>query len=118
MVWKKELPDGKMAVLLMNNRNTTANTSCKNTHNPRHNVVSRDKSDRMPAALGADLPPDMHFHCGSGGCAVRDIYAHKDLGLHGGGFTAKGVAPHDSAFVVVQQCVKEATYPFQCINNE
>ena len=93
MVWKKELPGGKVAVLLMNNRNTTADVTVS----------------------WVDLPPDMQFRCSAGGCPVRDIYAQKDLGVYDGGFTAKGVAPHDSAFVVVQQCVKEATYPFHCV---
>jgi hypothetical protein len=48
----------KVAVLLMNNRNTTANVSVS----------------------WAELPPDMHFHCSAGGCPVRDIHDHKDLG--------------------------------------
>ena len=47
---------------------------------------------------------------------MRDIYTHTDLGLFSGGFTARGLAPHDSAFIVVQQCAKEATYPFHCVN--
>lgn len=95
MVWKKQLADGKLAVLLMNNRNTTANVSIS----------------------WRDLPPDMEFHCAAGGCPVRDIHAHKDLGVFEGGFTATEVASHDSAFVVVQQCVKEPTYPFHCVGS-
>ena len=93
MVWKKELPAGKVAVLLMNNRNVTTDVNVS----------------------WVDLPPDMQFRCSAAGCPVRDIYAHEDLGFYNGGFTAKDVAPHDSAFVVVQQCVKETTYPFRCV---
>ena len=93
MVWKKEMEGGKVALLLMNNQNFSADVNISWT----------------------DLPDDMHFRCSAGGCPVRDIFAHTDLGLHSGGFTAKNVAPHDSAFVVVQQCKKEATYPFRCL---
>jgi alpha-galactosidase len=95
MVWKKQLPDGKMAILLMNNLNITADVNI---------------------SWSADLPPDLQFRCSAGGCPVRDIYTHTDLGVYAGGFTAKGLAPHDSAFVVVQQCVKEPTYPFHCVS--
>ena len=94
MVWKKDLPSGKVAVLLMNNRNVTSDVNI---------------------SYAADLPPGMHFRCPAGGCPVRDVYAHKDLGVSDKSFTAKDVAPHDSAFVVIQQCPKEATYPFDCI---
>jgi len=94
MVWKKQLPDNKMAVLLMNNMNVTADVTIS----------------------WHDLPSQLNFRCADGGCPVRDIYAHTDLGLYNGGsFTAKDVAPHDSAFVVVQQCEKEPTYPFKCL---
>jgi len=96
MVWKKEMPEGKIAILLMNNMN-----------------VSTDLSimwSELPIPLGG------HFRCSSGGCPVRDVYNHKDLGaFNDGGFTATNVAPHDSAFIVVQQCKKEPTYPFQCL---
>ena len=34
-------------------------------------------------------------------CAVRDIYAKSDLGVFAGSFTARGVGPHDSSFLVV-----------------
>ena len=96
MVWKKMLPGGKMAVLLMNNRNVSSDI----------NITWRE-----------DLLPDLHFRCAPGGCPVRDIYAHKDLGLFaGGGFTAKQVPPHDSVFIVVRQCAKQPTYPFECVN--
>ena len=94
MVWKKELPGDKVAILLMNNRNTTANVSVSWT----------------------DLPADMEFRCAAGGCPVRDIFAHEDLGVHEGGFTATNVASHDSSFVIVQQCAKEPSYPFHCVN--
>ena len=95
MVWKKQLPDNKMAVLLMNNLNVTADVNIS----------------------WHELPSDLNFRCSAGGCPVRDIFAHKDLGFFDGGFTAKGIAPHDSAFIVVQQCTKEATYPFHCLNS-
>jgi alpha-galactosidase len=95
MVWKKELDHGRVAVLLMNNKNVSADVNI----------------------TWAELPPDMHFRCPAAGCAVRDIHARKDLRVaSGGGFTAKDVAPHDSTFVVVQQCVKQATYPFKCVD--
>jgi hypothetical protein len=93
MVWKKAMPGGRVAILLMNNRNFTTDVNIS----------------------WVDLPPDMHFRCSVGGCPIRDVYAHQDLGLHDQGFTAKDLAPHDSAFVIVQQCVKEATYPFHCV---
>ena len=95
MVWKKVLDDTRVAVLLMNNQNVTADVSI---------------------AWRADLPSDLNFRCAAGGCPVRDIYTHKDLGVHDEGFTAKGLLAHESAFVVVTQCAKEATYPFRCVN--
>ena len=44
MVWKKEMQDGKVAVLLMNNKNTTADVNVS----------------------WSDLPSDMRFRCPSG----------------------------------------------------
>lgn len=32
---------------------------------------------------------------------VRDLYAHTDLGVFTGSYTALGLTPHDSAFIVV-----------------
>ena len=85
-----------MAVLLMNNRNVSADVNITWKH---------------------DLLPDLHFQCAPGGCPVRDIDRRKDLGLfNDGGFTAKEIPPHDSVFIVVQQCEKETTYPFECVN--
>jgi hypothetical protein len=46
---------------------------------------------------------------------VRDVFNHKDLGVYEKGFAGKGIAPHDSAFIVVQQCKKQPTYPFHCL---
>ena len=34
-------------------------------------------------------------------CAVRDIWNHKDLGVFSRSFTAKAVASHDAAFLVI-----------------
>ena len=93
-VWKKQLDDTRVAVLLMNNQNVTADVTI---------------------TWKADLPPDLNFRCPAGGCAVRDIYTHADLGFYGDSFTAKDLAPHDSAFIIVKQCFKEPTYPFVCV---
>ena len=97
MVWKKALGPGagpggtsgssssssssssSYAFLLMNNRNVTADVS----------VSWRD-----------DLPRDA-LACPAAGCAVRDVFAHADLGAHADGFTAEALPPHDSAFIVV-----------------
>jgi len=37
----------------------------------------------------------------SGNYAVRDIWAHKDLGTSSGSFTATNLASHDSAFITL-----------------
>lgn len=39
----------------------------------------------------------------SGGTSyhVRDVFAHQDLGVYGGGWTAEGLVPHDSALIIV-----------------
>merc|ERR1711865_490820 len=34
-------------------------------------------------------------------CAVRDIWAHKDLGTFTGSYVAKDVASHDSPFLII-----------------
>ena len=80
-------------------------------------LIPNDYNTDVNITWPADLPPDMNFRCADTGCPVRDIFAHRDLGPHRGGFTAKGLAPHDSAFIVVQQCAKEPSYPFQCVNS-
>ena len=51
MVWKKQLPGGKVGVLLMNNRNVTADVN---------------------VSWAADLPHDIEFRCAAGGCPVRE----------------------------------------------
>ena len=79
MVWKKQIADGEMAVLLMNNRNVAADVS---------------------VSWQEDLLRDT-LHCSAAGCRVRDIYQHQDLGTHAGGYVAQALAPHDSAFIVV-----------------
>ena len=98
MVWKKELEAGKVAILLMNNMNETAN-------------VSISWSDLVPMSCA---PSGCKFRCPKGGCHVRDVHERKDIGVFAEGFAAN-VGPHDSAFIVVQQCEKQATYPFQCV---
>ena len=34
-------------------------------------------------------------------CSIRDINLHKNLGTFKGGYTAKQLLPHDSAFLVI-----------------
>ena len=41
------------------------------------------------------------LHCPALGCKVRDIHEHKDLPPSATGFTAKALASHDSAFLLV-----------------
>jgi hypothetical protein len=53
MVWKKEMQDGKVAVLLMNNKNTTADVNVS----------------------WSDLPSDMRFRCPSG-MHVKTVFAN------------------------------------------
>lgn len=79
MVWKKQLPGDKLALLLINNQNVTAD---------------------VDISWREDLPLDS-LPCFASRCEVRDIYAHRDLGSFADGFTAKDLAPHDSAFIVV-----------------
>ena len=81
MVWKKQLTDDSLALLLMNNRNSTADVSVS----------------------WGDLPRDA-IHCAAAGCKVRDIHAHEDLGLFTERFTATLVS-HDSAFIIVSSTV-------------
>jgi hypothetical protein len=68
---------GRAAVLLVNHGNT-----------------SRDLSFEFAA-----VPSLSCAHAGS--CTVRDIWAEKDLGRFKGSFTASGLPPHGSAFLVV-----------------
>merc|ERR1711988_776798 len=79
MVWKKQVANDKMAMLLMNNRDVAADVS---------------------VSWHEDLLSDT-LHCSATGCSVRDIYQHQDLGMYTDGFIAKALGPHDSAFIVV-----------------
>jgi hypothetical protein len=90
MVWKKQLTADSVAILLMNNRNVSADVSA---------TWGRG---------GADFPTDLplweereSIHCSVSGCKVRDVYTHKDVGFYASGYTAKSLAPHDSAFIIV-----------------
>lgn len=74
-VWHKPLPGGAAAVLLVNNAGSPSD-------------VSVELSLLNLACLGT-------------GCVARDIWAHTDLGPVKGAFTAKGLGPHASAFIVV-----------------
>ena len=96
MVWKKQLSSDSVAILLMNNRNVSADVSVTWGHG------------------SADFPTDLplwqereSIRCSSSGCKVRDVHAHKDLGFYATGFTAKGLAPHDSAFIIVSSTVSQ-----------
>ena len=74
--WYKPLSDVSMAVLLVNNGNSTADVS---------------------VSVSA-----LNLSC-TGGCSVRSVWEHRDLGakaLGGGVFTAT-LTPHDSAFIVI-----------------
>jgi hypothetical protein len=78
-VWSKPLPGGSAAVLFLN-----------------HGAVGSSADVPVTWAgvpgLGA---------CGTGGCAVRDVYGHRDLGRFTGGFVASALAAHDSVFITV-----------------
>ena len=76
---KKLLPQGKVALLLINNAN-----EAQDVHVSWH-----------------ELPKGAPQCAAPHGCSVRDIYERKDLGGFATGFTAKALAPHDSAFIVV-----------------
>eukprot|EP01043_Picozoa_sp_COSAG02_P059145 COSAG02_NODE_7486_length_2991_cov_1.293568_2_plen_187_part_00 len=78
MIWKKEVAIGKVALLLINN----------------------DNSPQDVSVTWSDLPKGL-LQCPSGGCSVRDIYTRKDLAPSTTGYTAKGLAMHDSAFLMV-----------------
>lgn len=72
MVWRKILSKGKVAVFLMNNAEQSTSVSV--------NFV------------------DINIECPSGGCALRDLHVHKDLG-HFSEFSAS-LAPHDSVLLL------------------
>ena len=71
----KPVGEGRVAVLLMN---------------------AGDSSTDLTATF-ADVPT---LDCGSSGCAVRDIWNHKDLGTFKDSWTTS-VGSHDAAFVVL-----------------
>lgn len=71
----KPVGDGKVAVLLMNSADATATLT----------------------ATFSDVPG---LDCGSNGCAVRDIWNHKDLGVFRNKWSG-GVDSHDAAFLVL-----------------
>jgi hypothetical protein len=75
-VWHKRLPGNKLALLLMNNGNAPQDVSVAWTE--------------LPSLV-----------CPATGCEVRDVHARKDLGRIKSGFTAKALAVHDSAFLIV-----------------
>eukprot|EP01052_Picozoa_sp_SAG31_P012699 SAG31_NODE_748_length_12390_cov_6.306484_3_plen_199_part_00 len=77
-VWKKQVANGKVAVLLINN----------------------DNAEQDVSVSWSDLPKGT-LRCPAGGCSVRDIYAHRDLQPSSTGYTAKRLAMHDSAFILV-----------------
>lgn len=57
------------------------------------------------AGVSADLSLDLStvpgLACKAATCAVRDVWARKDIGTAKGTYTAKGVAKHDAAFLVL-----------------
>lgn len=82
MVWKKQLSSDSVAILLMNNNNVSADVNIS----------------------WSELPPwqeEPSIRCPASGCSVRDVNAKKDMGLYADGFSAKNLAPHDSAFIIV-----------------
>merc|ERR1711988_1487004 len=40
-------------------------------------------------------------------CSVRDIWTHEELGSMKGSYTAKAVAPHDSALLIITGAVDD-----------
>lgn len=83
MVWKKQLSVNSVALLLMNNRNVSADVSVS----WRGDIPKWQEKDSIL--------------CSADGCQVHDVYTHKDIGMFVEGFTAKRLAPHDSAFIIV-----------------
>ena len=77
MVFKKNLPASKTAILLLNNDNVAANVSIS----------------------WSEVPG---LHCPAAGCQVRDVHEHKDMGVVSGGFRVDGLGSHDSRFIVVK----------------
>jgi hypothetical protein len=74
MVWKKALPKGEVALLLMNNAAARADVSVS----------------------WAELPSGT-LRCPIEGCTVRDVHRHAEVGRYAEGYTAKGLASHDGA---------------------
>ena len=81
-VWSKPLPGGGAAVVVLN-------------HQPSANATVTVPWGALPGLAAA---------CTSGGafCAVRDLWAHANVGSFQEGFTISELAPHDSAFFTVQ----------------
>ena len=79
-LYKMQSWDGaSVAVLLMN-------------HDKGAQDLSLDFADVPGLACSNDVP-----------CTVRDLWARKGLGTFHGSFTAKAVASHDCAFLLVKQ---------------
>jgi alpha-galactosidase len=83
MVWKKDLPGGKVAVLLINNGATAV-------------------------AVSVDFAALKGVECLGGSCCVRDVHAQKDIGMVAGTFTAT-IGTHDSAFIIVAPSCRSET---------
>ena len=82
MVWRKKLPEGKVALLLMNNANATAELGFEWAQLPSGGW-------RLSAAC----------------VRVYDVWQRRSLGtLAGAGFTSAALAPRDSAFVTLADC--------------
>lgn len=108
MVWKKHLaadtttPHGVAMSPHTNNKHS-------NGHLGRHNDVLGDSA--LAAVLfmnNADQPQDVAttwetvgVQCPSGGCAVRDLDTHTDLGVFTDGYTAKALPAHGSQFLLL-----------------
>jgi len=74
MVWRKKLPFGKVALLLVNNDNKTQDVS----------VTWRQ----------------VNISCGDA-CHVHDVYSHKYLPPASDGYSAKALRAHDSRCLIV-----------------
>ena len=62
-------------------------------------LMNHDKASADLSVSFADIPG---LVCGAGQtCSVRDVWARKDLGQATATYTAKGVAAHDCAFLLI-----------------
>lgn len=73
----KPLPNGQTAIMIIN-------------------------SDTVTTSLTVDWSQVPGLTAGAA-YKVRDLYAHADLGVFTGSYTAVGLTPHDSAFIVVSK---------------